>query len=196
MGHRSLIGSPLLPCPLPSGTVVRNQSRRALRCRVLVVWKLSPGLCPFLLAVYPKEFKIYRQESIGLDRGETQPFRIPLCSGGPYIEVCIIEPCFRTNSLPENSSLSCAVAFLELCPRRVWVFSRLYHCGLGGAEPRGPGALKAISMVQPETMALLDHCLGKTPSGRGKHWFLCRSLCTWLVLPEPMRGMGLHDPCF
>ena len=82
MGHHSLIGSPLLLCPLPSGIVVRNQSLRALRCRVLVVWKLSPGLCPFLLAVYPKEFKVYRQESIGLDRGETQPFRIPLCSGG------------------------------------------------------------------------------------------------------------------
>ena len=82
VGHHSLLCSPLLPCPLPSGTVVRNQSRRAMRCRVLVVWKLSPGLCPFLLAVYPKDFKVYRQESVGLDRGETQPFRIPLCSGG------------------------------------------------------------------------------------------------------------------
>lgn len=82
MGHHSLLWSPLLPCPLPSGTVVRNQSCRALRCRVLVVRKPSPGLCPFLLAVYLKEFKVYRQESIGLDRGETQPFRTPLCSGG------------------------------------------------------------------------------------------------------------------
>lgn len=102
--------------------------------------------------------------------------------------------------------------FWEFCPVCVWIPSRLelfttiyslsyspcyspLWYGRNWAQDAW-GTEGNIHATGWEIGPCLPAVWGKTPCRWGKHWFLCKSPCVWLMLLELTWPVGFYDPCF